>query len=32
MRYVDAVLSEPKLQPEEPRAAACMNQVMGIVD
>ena len=32
MRYVDAVLPEPKLQPEEPRAAARMNQVMGIVD
>lgn len=32
MRYVDAVLPEPKLQSEEPRAAARMNQVMGIVD
>src|SRR5215472_10615812 len=32
MRYVDAALPGPRLQPEEPRAAARMNQVMGIVD
>ena len=32
VRYVDAVVPGPKLQPEEPRAAARMNQVMGIVD
>src|SRR5271170_822451 len=32
MRYVDAVVSGPRLQPEEPRAAARMNQLMGIVD
>jgi glutathione S-transferase len=32
MRYVDAVLPGPRLQPEEPRAAARMNQIMGIVD
>jgi glutathione S-transferase len=31
-RYVDAVVPGPRLQPEEPRAAARMNQVMGIVD
>jgi glutathione S-transferase len=32
MRYVDAVLPGPRLQPEEPRAAARMNQLMGICD
>jgi glutathione S-transferase len=32
MRYVDAVAPGPALQPAEPRAAARMNQVMGIVD
>jgi glutathione S-transferase len=32
MRYVDAVVPGPRLQPEEPRAAARMNQVMGITD
>jgi glutathione S-transferase len=32
MRYVDAVAPGPRLQPEEPRAAARMNQVMGITD
>ena len=32
MRYVDAVVPGPQLQPAEPRAAARMNQVMGIVD
>jgi glutathione S-transferase len=32
MRYVDAVVPGPKLQPEEPRAAARMNQLIGIVD
>ncbi len=32
MRYVDAVLPGPRLQPEEPRTAARMNQLMGITD
>jgi glutathione S-transferase len=32
MRYVDAVVPGPSLQPEEPRAAARMNQLMGITD
>jgi glutathione S-transferase len=32
MRYVDAVVPGPPLQPEEPRAAARMNQVIGITD
>jgi glutathione S-transferase len=32
MRYVDAVVPGPQLQPEEPRAAARMNQLMGITD
>jgi glutathione S-transferase len=32
MRYVDTVLPGPRLQPEEPRAAARMNQLMGIAD
>jgi glutathione S-transferase len=32
MRYVDAVVPGPRLQPEEPRAAARMNQLMGICD
>ena len=32
MRYVDAVAPSPRLQPEEPRAAARMNQLMGITD
>ena len=32
MRYVDAVVPGPRLQPEEPRAAARMNQLIGIVD
>ena len=32
MRYVDAVVAGPRLQPEEPRAAARMNQLMGITD
>ena len=32
MRYVDAVIPGPRLQPEEPRAAARMNQLMGITD
>jgi glutathione S-transferase len=32
MRYVDAVVRGPRLQPEEPRAAARMNQLMGICD
>ena len=31
-RYVDAVVPGPRLQPEEPRAAGRMNQVMGITD
>jgi glutathione S-transferase len=32
MRYVDAVASGPRLQPEDPRAAARMNQLIGIAD
>jgi glutathione S-transferase len=32
MRYVDAVVPGPRLQPEEPRAAARMNQLMNITD
>jgi glutathione S-transferase len=32
MRYVDTVLPGPRLQPEDPRAAARMNQLMGIAD
>src|SRR5215472_14577051 len=32
MRYVDTVVAGPRLQPEEPRAAARMNQLMGICD
>jgi glutathione S-transferase len=32
MRYVDAVVPGPLLQPEEPRSAARMNQLMGIAD
>src|ERR1700747_1479290 len=32
MRYVDTVVAGPRLQPEEPRAAARMNQLMGITD
>ena len=32
MRYVDAVVPGPRLQPEDPRAAARMNQLMGITD
>ncbi len=32
IRYVDAVVPGPRLQPEEPRAAARMNQLMGITD
>src|ERR1700756_1255479 len=32
MRYVDAVVPGPRLRPEEPRAAARMNQLMGITD
>src|SRR6516162_2409659 len=32
MRYVDMVVPGPRLQPEEPRAAARMNQLMGIAD
>jgi glutathione S-transferase len=32
MRYVDAVVPGPRLQPEDPRAAARMNQLMGIAD
>jgi glutathione S-transferase len=32
MRYVDAVVPGPRLQPEEPRAAARMNQLMSITD
>jgi len=32
LRYLDAVLPGPSLQPSEPRAAARMNQIAGIVD
>jgi glutathione S-transferase len=32
LRYLDAVLPGPALQPQEPRAAARMNQIAGIVD
>jgi len=32
MRYVDAVVPGPRLQPEQPRAAARMEQVMNITD
>jgi glutathione S-transferase len=32
IRYVDTVVPGPRLQPEEPRAAARMNQLMGIAD
>jgi glutathione S-transferase len=32
MRYVDAVVPGRRLQPQEPRAAARMNQVIGITD
>jgi glutathione S-transferase len=32
MRYVDAVVPGPRLQPEEPRAAARMNQLIGVAD
>src|ERR1700751_34592 len=32
MRYVDAVVPGPRLQPEEPRAAARMSQLIGIAD
>jgi glutathione S-transferase len=32
LRYVDAVVPEPPLQPADPREAARMNQLMGITD
>jgi glutathione S-transferase len=32
LRYVDAVIPKPPLQPSDPRAAARMNQLMGITD
>jgi glutathione S-transferase len=32
LRYLDAVLPGPSLQPRDPRAAARMNQIVGIVD
>jgi glutathione S-transferase len=32
LRYLDAVLPGPALQPQDPRAAARMNQIAGIVD
>jgi glutathione S-transferase len=32
MRYVDTVVPQPPLQPSDPRAAARMNQLMGITD
>ena len=32
LRYIDDVLPEPALQPKDPKAAARMNQVMGVND
>jgi glutathione S-transferase len=32
LRYLDGVRPEPALQPEDPQAAARMNQIIGIVD
>jgi glutathione S-transferase len=32
LRYVDAILPGPRLQPDDPRSAARMNQLMGIAD
>ena len=32
LRYLDAVLPGPALQPQDPRGAARMNQIVGIVD
>ncbi len=32
LRYVDALSAQPPLQPRDPKAAARMNQVVGIVD
>jgi glutathione S-transferase len=32
LRYVDAILPGPVLQPKDPRRAARMNQIVGIVD
>lgn len=32
IRYIDAVVPEPRLQPEDPRLAARMNQIIGIND
>ena len=32
MRYIDAVVPGPRLQPEDPRAAARMDQLMNITD
>ncbi len=32
LRYLDAVLPGPALQPQDPRAAARMNQIVGIAD
>ncbi len=32
LRYLDAVLPGPSLQPRDPRVAARMNQIVGIVD
>jgi glutathione S-transferase len=32
MRYVDTVAPGPRLQPQEPHAAARMNQLMGVTD
>ena len=32
LRYIDAVIPEPALQPADPRAAARMNQLMGVND
>jgi glutathione S-transferase len=32
LRYIDAVFPEPALQPKDPKAAARMNQIIGIND
>jgi len=32
LRYVDSILPGPRLQPDDPRSAARMNQLMGIAD
>jgi glutathione S-transferase len=32
LRYIDAIFPEPSLQPEDPKVAARMNQIIGIND